>query len=243
MADRPETKPSPSIQTAAPGALHDIKVCAFDAYGTLFDVAAAARQLRDELGDLWEQLAEIWRTKQVQYTWLRSLMGRYADFRQVTQEALAFAMDTVGLEDPALAERLMNLYDRLDAYPEVSDVLRTLKNAGRSTAILSNGSPGMLRSAVQAAEIDALLDDVLSVDTLQIYKPHPDVYALVTSRFGVGPSDVAFFSSNAWDAAGAAAFGFRVVWVNRFGQRRERLPAEPAFEVTSLKAVPELFAL
>ncbi|MGC2854124.1 haloacid dehalogenase type II [Novispirillum sp. DQ9] len=222
--------------------LSSVRVCVFDAYGTLFDVAAAARALSGELGGRWEPLAETWRAKQVQYTWLRSLMGRYADFHHVTRDALDYALTTVGLEgDAALAGRLMALYERLDAYPEVPGMLRALKEAGLKTAILSNGSPGMLRSAIEAAGIEGLLDEVLSVDTLQVYKPHPDVYALATGRFGVAPAEVAFFSSNGWDAAGAANFGFRVVWVNRFGQATERLPAGPALELTDLRGVPALF--
>lgn len=228
--------------TPAPD-LSSVRVCVFDAYGTLFDVASAARHLQADLGDAWAPLSETWRTKQLQYTWLRSLMGRYADFHQVTREALAYAMESVGISDPVLADRLMDLYERLDAYPEVPDVLRALKEDSKQTAILSNGSPGMLRSAVEAAGIGALLDDQLSVDTLQVYKPHPNVYALATSRFGVAPEEVAFFSSNGWDAAGAASFGFRVVWVNRFGQGVERLPARPEVTVTDLRAVPGLFGL
>lgn len=219
------------------------RVCVFDAYGTLLDVAAAARHLKDDLGDRWEPLSDIWRGKQLQYTWLRSLMGRYADFREVTGDALDFALDSVGLQDDGLRSRLMDLYERLDAYPEVPDMLRSLKAAGMQTAILSNGSPGMLRTAVQAAGVEDLLDDLLSVDTLQVYKPHPDVYALATSRFGVAPHEVAFFSSNGWDVAGAAAFGFRVAWVNRAGLRRERLPAGPEVELSDLRGVAGLFGL
>lgn len=224
--------------------LRPVRVCVFDAYGTLFDVAAAARALSGDLGERWEPLAEVWRTKQLQYTWLRSLMGRYADFHAVTRDGLDYALASLGLSgDSALADRLMALYERLDVYPEVPGLLRDLKDSGRQTAILSNGSPGMLRSAVEAAGIADLLDDLLSVDTLQVYKPHPDVYALATSRFGVAPSDVAFFSSNGWDVAGAAAFGFRVVWVNRFGQSVERLPAGPEAEVADLAGVLPLFGL
>lgn len=223
--------------------LSGVRVCVFDAYGTLFDVASAARHLKDELGDQWEPLSDAWRAKQLQYTWLRSLMGRYVDFHQVTRDALAFAMDSVGLKDDALAHRLMDLYDRLDAYPEVPGILRALKDSGRSTAILSNGAPGMLRAAVGAAGLDGLLDDTLSVDGLRMYKPHPDTYSLATSRFGVAPQEIAFFSSNGWDAAGAAEFGFRVVWVNRTEQPREHLPSSPEAEVRDLRAINRLFAL
>jgi len=215
----------------------------FDAYGTLFDVASAARHHKQDLGERWEPLSDVWRTKQLQYTWLRSLMGRYVDFHRVTRDALDFALDSVGISDSSLADRLMALYERLDAYPEVPEVLRALKAAGKQVAILSNGSPGMLRSAVDAAGLGSLIDDQLSVDTLQVYKPHPDVYALATSRYGVAPADVAFFSSNGWDVAGAAAFGFRVVWINRFSQGRERLPAGPEVELADLRGIPGLFGL
>lgn len=225
--------------TAAP--LASVKACVFDAYGTLFDVNAAARHLKADLGADMEPLAQVWRTKQLEYTWLRSLMGAYTDFRQITADALDFALDSIGRQDASLRERLLSLYDRLDCYPEVPDVLRRLKALGKQTAILSNGSPGMLTSAVENAGLKTSLDDVLSVDGLQIYKPHPSVYALATERFACRPSDIAFFSSNAWDVAGAAQFGFRVVWINRFAQRPERLPTGPEAEVPALGDALPLF--
>lgn len=234
--------------TSAPAAgrpdFSGIKACVFDAYGTLLDVAAAARGLRDEIGPQWEALAALWRDKQLQYTWLRSLMGRYDDFRVVTAEALDYALTTLKVEADGedLRRRLLDLYDHLEAYPEVPEVLTALRDAGQATAILSNGSPRMLAAAVETAGIGGLLDDVLSVDPLKIYKPAPEVYQLAVDRFAVAPQEIAFFSSNGWDAAGAAAFGFRVIWVNRFGQPRERLPAQPEVEVTSLAAVPGMFA-
>jgi len=219
-----------------------VKACVFDAYGTLFDVAAAARHLRDTLGADWERLSAVWRTKQLEYTWLRSLMGRYADFRQVTADGLDFALATVGRQgEDDLRRRLLDLYDRLDAYPEVPAVLDALRAAGKQTAILSNGSPDMLASAVGGAGLTGRLDDVLSVDGLRIYKPHPDVYALATRRFDCAPSEIAFFSSNAWDVAGASEFGFRVLWVNRFAQPRECLPSGPEVELASLAEAPPLF--
>lgn len=220
-----------------------VKACVFDAYGTLFDVAAAARGLRDEIGPQWEALAALWRDKQLQYTWLRSLMGRYDEFRVVTAEALDYALTTLKVEADSddLRRRLLDLYDHLEAYPEVPAVLTALRSAGCSTAILSNGSPRMLAAAVETAGLGALLDDVLSVDPLKVYKPDPRVYQLALDRFSGAPQDIAFFSSNGWDAAGAAAFGFRVVWVNRFGQPQERLPAHPEVEVATLAAAPHLF--
>jgi 2-haloacid dehalogenase len=229
--------------TASAPPLATVSACVFDAYGTLFDVTSAVRRRREALGEDWDSLAALWRTKQLEYTWLRSLMGDYADFRQVTAEALDFALDTHGGAADGLREELLALYDRLDCYAEVPGVLAALRDGGKRTAILSNGAPAMLASAVGHAGLAPLLDDVLSADSLRVYKPHPDVYALATGRLGKPPEEIAFFSSNAWDAAGAAAFGFRVVWVNRFGQSRERLPAGPEVELDSLEQVPALLAL
>lgn len=217
-----------------------IHVCVFDAYGTLFDVNSAARQMRDALGEKWQPLADTWRTKQLQYTWLRSLMARHADFWQVTGDALDFAMAATGVADPALRERLMELYLNLAAYPEVKDVLTQLRTGGKKLAILSNGSPKMLAAAASTAGIDQLLDAVLSVEEVGIYKPHPSVYRMVVERFNLSPSRVCFVSSNAWDAYAAKAFGFNVVWCNRFGQQRERIPEPPDAEITSLTELARL---
>ncbi|NIW86649.1 MAG: haloacid dehalogenase type II [Gammaproteobacteria bacterium] len=218
----------------------DIKACVFDAYGTLFDVHSAVAHHRPRLGDAADKVSELWRTKQLQYTWLRSLMGRYVDFWQVTGDGLDYAFDACGVDDPALRADLMEAYRALDAYPEVPDVLRTLKEHGMTTAILSNGSPEMLQSATESAGIGGLLDAVLSVDELRIYKPHPSVYELAVERLGVEAPGISFQSSNAWDAAAAAAVGFRVAWVNRFGQVRERIPAEPHAELRTLSELPAL---
>lgn len=220
--------------------LENIGACVFDAYGTLFDVNAAAAQCAAELGDKWQPLAEIWRTKQLQYTWLRSLMDRYVDFWQVTGDALDFAFDTLGIDDGALRRRLMDLYLKLEAYEEVAGVLRALKAAGMKTAILSNGSPKMLEAAAENAGIARSLDAILSVDDLGIFKPHPSVYQHAVDRLGVPAERISFQSSNAWDAAAAATFGFKVVWVNRFGQARERLPDAPDVEITSLHDLPSI---
>jgi 2-haloacid dehalogenase len=218
----------------------DIRACVFDAYGTLFDVHSAVGRHRPRLGDRADRVSELWRTKQLQYTWLRSLMGRYVDFWQVTGDSLDYAFDACGVDDPALRADLMEAYRALDAYPEVPEVLRTLKERGMTTAILSNGSPEMLASAVASAGIGDSLDAVLSVDELKIYKPHPSVYQLAVDRLGVGPRQISFQSSNAWDAAAAAAAGLRVAWVNRFGQARERIPADPDAEMETLRELPAL---
>jgi 2-haloacid dehalogenase len=220
--------------------LRDIEACVFDAYGTLFDVNAAAAHCRDALGDSWQPFAELWRAKQVQYTWLRSLMGRHADFWQVTGDALDYALDAFSISDPTLRERLMDLYLSLDAYDEVHTVLEALKRSGMKTAILSNGTPRMLESAVANAGIADVLDAILSVEDVGTFKPHPEVYRLAVARLGVAAGHVAFQSSNAWDAAGAAAFGFQVVWVNRFGQPGERLPEPPAREIPDLRTLPAI---
>jgi 2-haloacid dehalogenase len=218
----------------------DIKVCVFDAYGTLFDFNSAAERCRDSLGDKTDELSALWRSKQLQYTWLRGLMGKHKPFREVTGDALDFALQTLGVGDPALRSRLMELYDRIEAFPEVPGVLRRLKQAGIATAILSNGSPDMLDAAVRHTGIVGDLDAVLSVEAVGVYKPHPSVYKLAAREFGVPPSAISFQSSNAWDAVAAATFGMRVVWCNRYGQQRERLTAQPDVEVSTLSTLPEI---
>ncbi len=216
----------------------DIGACVFDAYGTLFDVDAAARHCRSELGDKWQPLAETWRLKQLQYTWLRSVMGRHVDFWRVTGDALDYAMDSLGLDDDALRDRLMDLYLALDAYPEAKGVLAQLKSAGMKTAILSNGAPDMLEAAVSNADIAGLLDAVLSVEEVGVFKPHPSVYRMGEDRLGLPAGRMSFQSSNAWDAAAASAFGYHVIWVNRFGQARERIPDPPHAEIETLEGLP-----
>jgi 2-haloacid dehalogenase len=223
--------------------IEDIGACVFDAYGTLFDVAAAAAQCRDALGDKADELSAIWRTRQLEYTWLRSLMQEYVEFWQVTGDGLDYALAALGIEDDALRQRLMDIYMRLDAYPEVKDVLAALKGGGIKTAILSNGSPKMLSSAVENADITDLLDDVFSVDSIAIYKPHPSVYQLAVDGLGVETGKICFMSSNGWDAAAGANFGYRVVWVNRFGQPQERIPGDHEQEIKTLKDLPPLLGL
>lgn len=221
----------------------DIGACVFDAYGTLFDFGTAAAKHRAELGDKADQLTTLWRTKQLEYTWLRSLMGAYTDFWVVTGDGLDYALGQLGLDKPGLRDRLMSAYLALGAYPEVPAMLKALKAAGRRTAILSNGEPAMLEAAVRNAGLEALIDEVLSVDTLGIYKPHRSVYQLAVDRLGVPARRISFQSSNAWDAAGAAHFGFRVAWVNRFGQKPERLPGTPDAELRSLAELPALLGI
>jgi 2-haloacid dehalogenase len=215
----------------------------FDAYGTLFDFNSAPERCRDVLGDKTDELSALWRTKQLQYTLLRGLMGKHKPFWEVTGDALDFAMQTVGVTDSALRERLMGLYYHIDCFPEVPEVLNTLKNAGITTAILSNGSPDMLAGAVQHTGIGAYLDAVLSVEEVGVFKPHPSVYDIPTRHFGIAHGDISFQSSNAWDAVAAATFGMRVVWCNRYGQQRELLTADPDVEITTLSELPVILGL
>ncbi|WP_373353987.1 haloacid dehalogenase type II [Pseudoroseicyclus sp. CXY001] len=217
----------------------------FDAYGTLFDVAAPVRAAAEAEGspltaESWPALAALWRDKQLDYTWLRAAAGRHADFEAVTADALDVSMAALGLSDPALRQRLVDLYTRLPAYPEVPATLAALKARGLATGILSNGTPQMLASAVAAAGIGAHLDQVLSAEAAGIFKPADAVYALVGQAFGTAPAEVLFVSANGWDAAGAAGYGFTAAWINRRGQPRERLWAEPAHEFPDLTPLLEL---
>ena len=214
--------------------LPDIEACVFDAYGTLFDFNSATARCRDVLGDRADELSALWRTKQINYTWLRGLMGRHADFWQVTGDALDFCLETMGLQDARLRQRLMDCYLTLETFPEVPAVLRRLKAGGMKTAILSNGTPRMLDAAVSNTGLSDLFDAVLSVEEVGVFKPHHSVYRLPVDRLGVPAERIAFQSSNAWDAVAAGTFGMRVVWINRYGQRRERLTADPDVEGRTL---------
>ena len=223
--------------------MQDIQACVFDAYGTLFDFNSAAERCRDALGDKTDDLSAMWRTKQLQYTWLRALMGRHKPFWEVTGDALDFSLRALDIDNAQLRERLMGLYRNIDAFPEVPEVLESLKQAGIVTAVLSNGSPEMLEGAVQHTGIGEYLDAVLSVEDVGVFKPHPSVYDLPTKRLGVAHGHISFQSSNAWDAVAAATFGMKVVWCNRYGQPPEVLTAEPDHEVKTLAELPALLGL
>jgi 2-haloacid dehalogenase len=224
-------------------ALREIRACVFDAYGTLFDFSSAARSCRNDIGDDFDRLSVLWRDKQLQYTWLRAVQNRHADFWQVTGDALDFALDSLGLHRAGLRDRLMSLYLELDAFPEVPALLRQLKGADQRLAILSNGTPQMLDAVVTNAKIDGMFDAVLSVEEVGIYKPDRRVYQLAVDRLGIPKERICFLSSNAWDAYAASAFGMQVVWCNRYGQRRERLPGSPNDEIKSLAELPALIGL
>lgn len=223
-----------------PEPLPGIRACVFDAYGTLFDHVSAAGRHRAALGEKFQPLATLWRDKQLQYTWLRTLEGLHADFWQVTGDALDFALAALGIRDATLRERLMAAYLQLEAFPEVPGMLRRLKAAGLKTAILSNGTPGMLRAAVDNAGLADLFDAVLSVEEVGAFKTDPRVYQLAVTRLGVPAEAISFQSSNAWDAHAASAFGMRVVWCNRYGQPPERLPGRPDRELPTLESLPKL---
>ncbi len=211
----------------------------FDAYGTLFDVHAAVSRHADLCGPNAAQLSQVWRAKQLEYSWMHALMERYRDFWTLTGEALDFALAQVGGAKPGAREALLAAYETLDAYPEVANVLKTLKAGGARLAILSNGTPAMLASAVASAGIGALLDDVFSVDALQTYKTRPEVYNLVCAHYGVAPDEIRFQSSNRWDVAGATAFGFRCNWINRTGQVDEYRDLAPEAVLRDLTGLLE----
>jgi 2-haloacid dehalogenase len=219
----------------------------FDAYGTLFDVAAAARRAAADPAnglpaEVWPRLAEDWRRKQLEYTWLRTIMGAYADFATVTADALDWALEQHRLTDPALRQRLLDLYQDLPAYPEVPAVLANLRASGYRLAILSNGTPAMLASATRSAGIATVIEAALSVDPLRHFKPLAAVYGLVEQHLGVAPRHVMFVSSNGWDIAGAARFGFKTTWVNRANLPQDRLPHGPLNTIPDLTHLPRLLS-
>ena len=217
------------------------KVCIFDAYGTLFDVNAACRELSIEVGEKWEELATLWRLRQVEYTWLRNSMNEYIDFWKITEGALEYAMEVLNIENKRLKNKLLDLYLKLEAYPEVGNILAKLKERGFKTGILSNGSEKMLESAVKNAQIKNLLDEVISDERCKVFKPSSKVYDLVKDTYKVKNNQVAFFSSNAWDMHAAANYGFKTIWVNRFNGKLERLPGKPEAIVKNLEGIVQIF--
>ncbi|MCA3555938.1 haloacid dehalogenase type II [Aestuariivirga sp.] len=218
--------------------LPGIRACVFDAYGTLFDIQAPIARLAPEIGPHAEEISALWRRKQLEYSWLRSLMGVHADFWRVTGDALDYALDQFGVSGPGLRDEIMALYLKLDAYAEVADALAAVKARGKLTAILSNGSPSMLKAAVRHAGLDRLFDMVLSVEDVGIYKPSRRVYRHAMQKLQISDApSVCFLTSNTWDAHGAATFGFQAVRVDRFGLKDERLPGKPAALVKDLSGL------
>jgi len=223
-----------------------LKLVVFDAYGTLFDVNAAARRVAGEpqfarFAPQFADVARDWRHKQLQYTWIRALTGAHADFWTVTGDALDWALEAAGLgADADLRARLLALYRELDAYPDVLPALAGLRAAGLGTAILSNGEPAMLDAAVESAGIGEALDAILSAEAARVFKPAPAVYDLVGEEFGTAPGEVLFVSSNGWDVAAASGYGFATVWVNRAGEPQDRLPWCPDHDIPDLSGLPDL---
>ena len=224
--------------------MHRIRAVIFDAYGTLLDIHAAMARHADRLGPNWRQISADWRAKQVEYAWVRTMVGpaHHRDFWRLTHEALEVVSEVHGITDAALKADILAAYRRLDAYPEVPDMLRALKAKGLACAILSNGEPEMLHDAVTAAGIAPLLDVVLSVESVRVFKPDPRVYRLAGRRFHLAPREMAFLSSNPWDAFGAHELGFRVIRVNRDGAPDEYGLRGNVAEVTDLAALPDLLA-
>lgn len=225
------------------GTLSGTALCVFDAYGTLFDFNSAVARHRAAIGPKADALADLWRLKQIQYTWLRNSMGAYAPFWQVTGEALDHCLAAHGIADPAVRDKLMNAYLALDPFPEVPAMLDRLKRNGVRLAILSNGNAAMLEPMVAASGLADRFEAVLSVDSVGVYKVAPEVYRLVETRCGVSPDKVCFLSSNCWDAHGAAHFGFRTVWINRAGAPDDNLPGKPVAQLKDLSPLPSLLGL
>ena len=212
----------------------------FDAYGTLFNVHAAIARFRDEAGPDADRMSDIWRTKQLEYTWTLTLAGHYADFWTLTERALDYSLARVPSVNKALKSKLLEAYFQLDAFPDARACLSALKKSGKKTGILSNGSPNMLKGAVDAAGIGADLDAVLSVDVLKKFKPRPEVYRLVTDHFKCAPGDVTFVSSNRWDVMAGTSVGFRGIWVNRSTMPDEYLDFPPKQTMSDLSGLANL---
>ncbi len=217
-------------------------VYVFDAYGTLFDVHAAMARYRAACGPDADRFSDLWRTKQLEYTWTLTLAGEYRDFDTLTELALDFALARFPGVDKSLRGQLLDAYLTLDAYPDARATLEALKARGDKTAILTNGSPRMVNAAVEAARIGPLLDEVFSVDSVKMFKPRAEVYALVTTHFSIKPADVVFVSSNRWDVMGATKFGFRCLWINRASNPDEYPDAKPAAVLRDLKALLDFAA-
>ena len=209
----------------------------FDAYGTLFDVHAAVRRYAAEVGPDAQSLSDLWRAKQLEYSWVRTMMGAYQDFWSLTEQALDHAFNRVPSADKAMRQTLLDAYWALDCYPEVPHVLRTLKAGGARIAILSNGSPEMLAAAVRSAALGDIIDDIFSVDPLRRFKTDPAVYDLVTTQWRLYPEAVSFQSSNRWDVAGATKFGFRTAWINRASMPDEYADLQPALILPNLEGL------
>lgn len=214
-----------------------IDLLVFDAYGTLFDINFVTMQHSGSLGPIAQSFSDLWRSKQLEYSWLQSLMGCYENFWTITERALDYTMDNFGIDDATLKERLLGSYEVVSCYPEVPEILSRLREKGRKLVILSNANVRMLDKAVNNAGISTFIDSSLSTESVRIFKPHPIVYQMVLEKYDTPKENILFISSNSWDAAGAKSFGFNVAWINRFDKKVDHLPVRPDHILHSLRQV------
>ena len=213
--------------------MKNIKAIIFDAYGTLFDVNSAAEKCKDKIGDKWEPFANFWRTTQLEYTWLRSLMGRHKDFWQITEDSLDKSMKVFNI-DPSMKNELLNLYKILSPYKEVPETLKTLKEKKFKLAILSNGTPSLLNELVKSNNLDNLFDDLFSIEEVGIYKPNSKVYDIPVKKYKIEKNEIAFLSANTWDVSGGGNYGYQSIWVNRNNNIFDNLDFKPKLEIKDL---------
>ena len=219
--------------------MNNSKAIVFDAYGTLFDVNSAAEKCKDKIGNKWENFANFWRTTQLEYTWLRSLMKKHKNFWQITEDSLDKSMETFQI-DKSLRNDLLSLYKELSPYPEVKNVLENLKKKSFKLAILSNGTPELLNHLVKSSDLENLFDDIFSVEEVKIYKPDPKVYDIPVNKYKVSKGEIAFLSANTWDVSGAGNYGYNSIWVNRNNSVFDKLDYKPKNEVKNLKQLLDL---
>jgi len=219
--------------------MKNIKAIIFDAYGTLFDVNSAAEKCKNKIGEKWEPFANYWRTTQLEYTWLRSLMGRHQDFWKVTEQSLDKSMKVFQI-DTSMRDELLDLYKVLSTFPEVKETLKKLKEKNYKLAILSNGTPALLRELVSSNNLESIFDDVLSIEEVKIYKPHPNVYNIPIKKYQIEKNQFAYLSSNTWDVSAAGNFGFNAVWVNRNKNIFDNLDYKPITEINNLSDLNNL---
>ena len=219
--------------------MKNIKAIIFDAYGTLFDVNSAAEKCKDKIGEKWERFANFWRTTQLEYTWLRSLMNRHKDFWQVTEDSLDKSMKAFDI-DPLMRNELLNLYKVLSPFEEVPETLKTLKEKKFKLAILSNGTPSLLDELVKSNHLDNLFDDIFSIEQVGVYKPSSRVYDMPIKKYNINKSEVAFLSANTWDVSGGGNYGYQSIWVNRNNNIFDNLDFKPKYQITDLNKLTQL---
>ena len=219
--------------------MKNIKAIIFDAYGTLFDVNSAAEKCRDKIGDKWERFANFWRTTQLEYTWLRSLMNRHKDFWQITEDSLDKSMKTFDI-DPSMRNELLNLYKVLSPFKEVPDTLKALKEKKFKLAILSNGTPSLLDELVKSNDLENLFDDIFSIEQVGVYKPSSRVYDMPIKKYNISKSEVVFLSANTWDVSGGGNYGYQSIWVNRNNNIFDNLDFKPKYQITDLNKLIQL---